>query len=67
MKPTFLNREKPLLTNMIQAETPEACISTAREAIFDGADAFGLQLCQITEQKKIIRTFFLIWKTARFI
>lgn len=33
MKPTFLNREKPLLTNMIQAETPEACISTAREAI----------------------------------
>lgn len=65
MKPTFLNREKPLLTNMIQAETPEACISTAREAIFDGADAFGLQLCQMrpdNRQKKIIRTFFLIWR-----
>lgn len=57
MKPTFLNREKPLLTNMIQAETPEACTSTAREAIFDGADAFGLQLCQLRPEYRTEKNY----------
>lgn len=41
---TFLNREKPLLTNMIQVEKPDDFISIARTAVFEGAEAFGLQL-----------------------
>ncbi len=57
MKPTFLGREKPLLTNMIQAETPEVCISTAREAIFDGADAFGLQLCRLKPEYRTEKNY----------
>lgn len=47
MKPTFLNHAKPLITNMIQAETAEQCIINARNAIYDGADAIGLQLCKL--------------------
>ena len=44
MKPTFLNREKPLLTTMIQTDDPKAAAILARNAIWDGADAFVLQL-----------------------
>ncbi len=46
MRPTFLNQTRPLLTNMIQVENPEDAIETIRNALGDGADAFGLQLCQ---------------------
>ena len=47
MKPSFLNHAKPLLTNMIQEETPEQCIIMVKNAVYDGADAFGLQLCRL--------------------
>ena len=43
MKPTFLNHEKPLLTVMLQCETPETAIGRIRNANFLGADAYGLQ------------------------
>lgn len=47
MKPTFLNHTKPILTNMMQVEIAEECIITVRNAIYDGADAIGLQLCKL--------------------
>lgn len=43
MKPTFLNREKPLLTVMLQCETPDLIIGRTRNALCEGAEAFGLQ------------------------
>ena len=43
MKPTFLNQQKPLLTVMLQCETPELIIGRTRNALCDGAEAFGLQ------------------------
>jgi len=50
MKPTFLNREKPLLTTMIQVRTPNEFISDARTAISDGCDALGFQIEQFEKQ-----------------
>lgn len=47
MKPTFLNRSEPLMTCMIQSGDPEAIIATIRNALYDGAEAFGLQLCKL--------------------
>lgn len=44
MKPTFLTYGKPLLTVMIQEETPDAAINTIVSALYDGAEAFGIQL-----------------------
>ena len=50
MKPTFLNNDRPLLTTMIQAETPENAIRTIHRAIPEGADAFGLQTCKLRHE-----------------
>lgn len=47
MKPTFLNHEYPLLTAMIQQPDPESCITLIRNSAACGADAFGVQICDI--------------------
>ena len=52
MKPTFLNREKPLLTTMIQTDDPKTAAIIARNAIWDGADAFGLQLEKLSPENR---------------
>jgi len=45
MKPTFLAcRRKPLLVSVICDRTPDECIGSIRNSIFDGADGFLLQL-----------------------
>lgn len=44
MKKSFLNHEVPLLTVMLQCETPEIAIGKIRNALALGADAFGLQV-----------------------
>lgn len=44
MKKTFLNRANPLLTVMLQCETPEVAIGRIRNANMLGADAYGLQV-----------------------
>ncbi|NLB40753.1 MAG: type I 3-dehydroquinate dehydratase [Clostridiales bacterium] len=54
MKPSFLNHSKPLVVSMIQAETPQACISMIKNSIYDGADAFGIQLCRITKELRAV-------------
>ncbi len=43
MKPTFLNREKPLLTVMLIGDNPDVLIGRIRNALCDGAEAFCLQ------------------------
>ena len=43
-KPTFLTYSKPLLTVMIQEQTPDDAINTIVSALYDGAEAFGIQL-----------------------
>ncbi len=44
MKPTFLKYAKPLLCAMVQEPTPEAMIETICDSLYDGAEAFGIQL-----------------------
>jgi len=50
VKPTFLNHDHPLMTVMIQTETPEHAIRTIHRAIPEGADAFGLQTCRLRHE-----------------
>lgn len=42
MKPTFLNYERPLLTSMVQASTPERTIELMNKSFPMGAEAFGI-------------------------
>jgi len=44
MKGSFLNYEKPLLTVMLECETPETVIGRVRNGLCHGAEAFGLQV-----------------------
>lgn len=44
MEKSFLNRENPMLTVMLQCETPEVAISRIRNANMLGAEAYGLQV-----------------------
>lgn len=45
MRPSFLQgATRPLMVAMITERTPEACIASMRNAIYDGADAFGVML-----------------------
>lgn len=49
-KATFLNRERPLLCAMVQDKTPDAMICTILDSLYDGADAFGIQLCNLKKE-----------------
>ncbi len=44
MKKSFLDHDNPLLTVMLQCETPEVAIGRIRNANMLGADAYGLQV-----------------------
>lgn len=47
MKPTFLGHTKPLLVDMIIVETPTDCVIHTRKALYEGAEAFGVQMERI--------------------
>ena len=49
-KPTFLGQNKPLLCCMVITETADQAIITARNAAFEGADAYGYQICRMDPQ-----------------
>lgn len=44
---TFLTYEKPLLTCMVQAETPERIKELISLSLPEGAEAFGMQFCRM--------------------
>ncbi|MDD5940552.1 MAG: type I 3-dehydroquinate dehydratase [Lachnospiraceae bacterium] len=49
-KQSFLDCKKPLLTAMIQKPDPDSCISAIRNAVYDGAEAFGFQICELKRE-----------------
>ena len=49
-KKSFLGHDRPLLTVMVQAETPERIMELIDRARPKGADAFGMQLCGLREE-----------------
>ena len=46
----FLNNTKPPLVAMIAAKTTEDAIYQITNSLYDGADAFGIQLCQLKQE-----------------
>lgn len=48
--PTFLGQNKPLVTCMVQCATPDEAIAAVHNAVADGADAFGFQVCRLQPQ-----------------
>ena len=46
-KASFLNSDRPFLMTMVQAKTPAEAECIIADALYDGADAFGIQLCNL--------------------
>ena len=46
-KRSFLNREKSLLTCMVQATTPQRIGELVARSLPEGAEAYGMQLCRL--------------------
>ena len=43
-KPSFLNNAQPLLCVMVQEDNPDSAIDLITNALYNGAEAFGIQL-----------------------
>ena len=52
MKLAFLTDYRPTVTVMIQSRTAQNAINTIRNAVYEGADAFGLQICQLAQEER---------------
>lgn len=59
MSLAFLTQNKPTVTVMIQSRTVSNAVNTIRNAVYDGADAFGLQICRLEpdERKNLTEIF----------
>ena len=67
-KGTFLTYEKPLITCMVQAETPERIKELI--TLSDGAEAFGMQFCRLAPEyrkKEVYRELFEYAKTPTYV
>ncbi|MBQ9805930.1 MAG: type I 3-dehydroquinate dehydratase [Clostridia bacterium] len=64
MKPTFLEFERPLLTTMVQAATPERTIELMDKAFPMGAEAFGMQFCQFPAEYRNEATYKRLFAAA---
>ena len=67
-KGTFLTYEKPLITCMVQAETPERIKKLI--SLSDGAEAFGMQFCRLAPEyrkKEVYRELFEYAKAPTYV
>ena len=67
-KGTFLTYEKPLITCMVQAETPERIKELI--TLSDGAEAFGMQFCRLMPEyrkKEVYRELFEYTKAPTYV
>lgn len=64
-KRSFLDQEKPLLTVMLECETPEIIIGRVRNALCHGAEAFGLQTESLKEEYHNTETYKRIFAEMR--
>ena len=55
-KATFLEYERPLLCAMVQDDTPEEMICTILDSLYGGAEAFGIQLCNLKHEYRTEET-----------
>lgn len=61
----FLKNDKPLLTVMLQCQTPETAIGRIRNSLCLGADAFGLQVESLQPEYHNADTFKRIFSEMR--
>ena len=54
---SFFNREKPVLTCMVQAHTPERIKELVALSLPEGAEAFGMQFCQLEQEYQNEKTY----------
>jgi hypothetical protein len=64
MKKSFLNREKPTLTCIVQAYTAERIKELVRMGKEQGADAFGMQLCKLSAEERNRETYEELFEAA---
>ena len=60
-KPSFLDQPRPLLCAMVQEKTPEEAIAVIMNSLYDGAEAFGIQLEYLKKEyrdEKTLREIF---------
>ena len=51
-KASFLDCEKPIICAMVQDSTVDEAICTVKDSLCDGADAFGIQLCNLIPEHR---------------
>ena len=69
-KSIFLTSDKPLLTCMVQAETPMRLKELATRAISEGAEALGMQFCKMKPEYKteaIYRELFSLFSLPTYV
>lgn len=64
MKPTFLTFENPLLTTMVQANNPARIVELMNRARPAGAEAFGMQFCQLLPEYRNEKTYRSLFASA---
>ena len=64
MKKTFLTYEKPLLTCMVQARTPQRIKELIDASLPEGAEAFGMQFCRLEEEYRTKETYKELFEHA---
>ena len=64
MKHTFLRYEKPLLTCMVQARTPQRIKELIDASLPEGAEAFGMQFCRLEEEYRTKETYKELFEHA---
>ncbi|MCQ2386060.1 MAG: hypothetical protein MJ078_05250, partial [Clostridia bacterium] len=52
MNASFLSLSSPPLVSMIQCRTSGECIEKIRLSLSEGAEAFGVQLCQLAREER---------------
>ena len=62
-KGTFLTYEKPLITCMVQAETPERIKELI--TLSDGAEAFGMQFCRMKPEYRTEKNYQELFEYAK--
>ena len=62
---SFVNNEKPLLTVMLQCETPEVAMGRIEKALPLGAEAFGLQVESLRPEYQNAETIRMIFDSMQ--
>ena len=64
MKASFLNHDRPLITAMVQAKTPERTEELVKKALEQGADAVGMQFCQFYPEHRRVENYKHLFRIA---